>query len=66
MHDRKAARVIEPFGDLGDELGDRVQGQSLALLEDLLQRTALEKLHCDVGDAVLLADVVDRDQARVV
>ena len=43
--------------------GDR---QPRRLAQDLLQRLALEQLHRDVGDAVLLADVVDGDDVGMV
>ena len=66
MHDRVAARMVEAFGDLRNQLGHLVEGQALAGFHHLLQRASLEELHRDVGDAVLLADVVDRDDVRMV
>jgi len=66
MHDRELVRVLERVGDLRGQVGGGLQRDALRVLEHLLQRAALEQLHRDISDAVLLAHVVDDDDVGVI
>jgi hypothetical protein len=64
---RNALRVrgFECFGDLDSE-SEQVVGTRRPLGDALLERHAVEVLHDNAGAAVLLADVVDGADVRVV
>ena len=60
-----AVRAIERVGDL-DRVADTSLGRQRAACEPRGQRLALEELHDQVGDAVLLAEVVQDADVRMV
>jgi len=65
VHGGQAVRVIERVGKLGAEFGRGLGRDARRLAQHLLQRAALDELHGDVGDAVLLARLEDGDDMRV-
>ena len=55
-----------PVGNLRGDVGDALRRQHDARVEDLAQRAPVEELHRDVRGVPGLADVVDRDDVRMV
>ena len=68
MDDAVVVGVIECLGQLVHHVGDLSQRQASAPRQKLVQVRADHELHGDVGVATvaLLADVVDRDDVRMV
>jgi hypothetical protein len=66
VHDGEALRVVQAIGDLRRQIDYRFDRQALRFAQDMLQRATLDQLHGDVGDVVLLADVVNGDHIRMV
>ena len=65
VDDAVAVRAIERVGDLG-RVADDLVGRQRPARQPRGQRLALEVLHDQEGDAVLLADVVEHADVRVV
>ena len=65
MHDPGAVGFREAVGGLRGDAEEHSRRQS-AVGENLAQRSSLDELHRDELDAVRGADVVDRDEVRVV
>ena len=66
VHDLLLVRVGERLAHLRRARGATPLGAIAPAAHDLLQRVAVDVLHRDVVDAVLLAGVVDRHDVRVV
>ena len=64
VHDAPAVRLVEGVGDL-DRVPERPVQRHRAPGQPLLQRLALQVLHHQVVDAVVLPDVEDRTDVRV-
>ena len=62
-----AVGVIEPLGNLLDDVDDALERHRLALLQELLEVRPLHVLHGDEGDPLLARfdDVVDGDDVRM-
>jgi len=58
-------RVLERFGNLGNDVGGGMERDALGILQHLVQRASLEQFHRDVGRFTLLADVENRHDIRV-
>ena len=65
MDDAVAMRAVERVGDLG-AVADHLVGRQRAARQPAGQRLAFQVLHDEKGDAVLLADVVEHADVRVV
>ncbi len=65
VDDSRAMRCLQRIGNLDGQLEQRVQRQR-SRADPLLQRRPLEILHHDERPPVLLADVVDRADIRVI
>ena len=65
VHDPGAVRFREAVGGLRGDAEERSRRQG-AVGQNLAQRSSLDELHRDELDAVRGADVVDRDEIRVV
>ncbi len=65
MHKALSMGIVQGSGDLFDDVRCPVGRQRTLLLDDLLQGMALEILHDDIVDAVLVPDVVDDDDIGV-
>ena len=59
-------RVVEGVGHLGGDVRGNGDRQPRLAAQHLLQGAPLEELHRDVGDAGILADVVDGDDVRMI
>ena len=66
MDDAGGVRLGEALGGLDGDVEELLRRQRLARGDELAQRLALDELHGDVDRAVGLADVVDREDVRVV
>ena len=66
VDDAGGVRLREPVRHLRADLEDAPHGQRAAVEHHLAQRVALHQLHHDVRHSRGLADVVDRDDVRVV
>ncbi len=60
VHDAARMRIGERVGHLHAERQDALIGHAALRLEHLVERPAGDQLHRDIGDAIGLADVVDR------
>ena len=65
MDDSGLVRPREPVGDLDGELEEPLHGER-AGGEQLAERLALDELHRDVGQRARGADLIDRDDVRMV
>ena len=65
MDDAGTVSAIEGIGDLDTDL-QRLRDRQRSLLQSLLQRLAGDVLHHQVVDAVLVADIVQDADVRVV
>ena len=66
VNDVGVVRGIERIRDFDAECQHRVQRQTAMIDESVLQRGAFETLHDDKGAAILLADIVNGADVRVV
>ena len=65
MDDPLFVSGIEPVGDLNGDL-DQAVAVERAVVDDARQRPALEKLHHQKGPAVVVADLVNGADVRVI
>ena len=65
MHDAVSVRPRQPGGDTLGDGQHSIDGQS-SRTDQLAQRVTAHHLHHDEADAVLLADIVDGGDVRVV
>src|SRR5947199_3947529 len=66
MNDAVMMRVVEPGADLLGDIDDLFGRERLALVENTVEGDALDVLHGDVEESVLLTGVVDGDDVAVV
>ena len=66
VNDVRVVRGIERIRDFDAECQHCVQWQTAMIDESVLQRGAFEALHDDKGAAILLADIVNGANVRVV
>ncbi len=59
-------RELERLAQLAHDAHDLLQVEALVGVEEVLELLALDELHDEVGNVVLLAEVVDLDNVRVV
>ena len=65
MYDPRRVGLGQPLGDLGGE-GKHLLGREGALVQELSESPSLHELHHDVVGALVLPDVEDRRDVRVV
>ncbi len=65
VHDAFLMRVVEPQGELFDQIELASQRQGSPLPNLFGEREALDELHHDVRLTVLVAEIVDRDDVAV-
>ncbi len=65
VHDPGGVGLFEPFRDLTRDLERALEGKRAVPLQNLAQRTAVDEVHRQESEILVLADVVDPDDAAM-
>ncbi len=66
VDDARRVRELERLAQLAHDAHALLQVEALVRIEEVLELLALDELHDEVGNFVLLAEVVDLDDVRMV
>ena len=65
VHDPGRVGLFEPFRDLARDPERALEGERAVPLQDLAQRSAVDEVHRQESELLVLADVVDADDAAM-